>query len=183
MNTIPRKTARHPFSIPYAAAVVALLSIGLLNAQETLRQQVEEGDAHWIVGKWTGTNNEGRQVTVEYEWELDGHALEVDLELGRGAYKGMIVKQPVEGKVIETGADNGGGITRAIWREEDGLLISERTSTRPGGEVSRIAVVNEKIDADTIKATVHSLSADGEIGKEVIDTVKLTRVATAPDKD
>jgi len=183
MNSILHSSKRTPLRIVLTLAAVALLSVEPLHAQENLRQMVQEGGADWMVGKWTGSNNEGRQVTVEYEWELDGHALEVDLEMGQGAYKGMIVRHPTNGEVVEAGADNGGGMTRATWREEEGLLISERTSTRPGGEVMRIAVINKQVDADHIKATVHSLSADGEIGEEAIDTVDLTRVSTDAKDD
>lgn len=165
-------------------AMGLLLGPATLEAQQTLRDIAEEGGVTWLIGKWTGYSQRGSEVEVEYEWELDGHAVELELEMGQGGYKGLIFLNPEGGEeAIEVGGDSGGGMTRAVWREDYGQLISERVSTRPGGEIMRIAIISESTGPNTMKATVHRLSADGVISSEALDTVKFTRAKEEEDDD
>lgn len=159
------------------------LSEGSLGAQESLRDVVEGHKVGWIIGQWTATNSQAQTIAVEYEWALDGHLVEVELAIGSTAYKGLISLRPTDGVMVETGADNRGGMTQAIWREKDGAFISERTATRPDGREAKVAVVITRVDADTLKATVHSLSSGGEIGVEPAETVTLKRVPVEEPED
>ena len=177
-----RMTKLHPF-LSTVVLILPLLVAGSLPAQETLLSIAQQEGVEWIVGKWTGTNSEGRSVALEYEWELDGHALEIDLTMGAESYKGMIALQPTDSRAVEFGADSSGGVTRATWRVQDGLVISDRTGTRSDGREIKIAVVNKKVDADTVIATVHSYAANGELSTEVLDTVTLKRVSAADTED
>lgn len=154
-----------------------------LVAQESVRSVFEEKGVEWITGKWSGTNEQGRQVAVKYEWDLDGHLLEIDLRIGDMGYEGMIVRQPTNGRLIEFGADSTGGMTRSMWRVHDGALISERTGTRPDGQEVRVAVVTRKVNDDTIVATLHGLTEDGKPSDEILDTVKLKRQSTPQADD
>ena len=131
-----------------------------------LRDRVRTAGVDWVVGEWRGTNNQGQAITVDYEWGLDGHLLEIDLAIADNTYKGTILRRPDDGALTEVGADNRGGMTHATWEVKDGALLSKRTGTRPGGQVIRIAVRNRKVDADTVLATVHTLSPEGELGEE-----------------
>jgi hypothetical protein len=157
-------------------AATALPLATSLRAQDNLRTQLHGLNAEWLVGKWTGTNSWGALIELEYKWALDGNVLEIDLEMGPGAYKGLIFRRPTDGKVVETGVDDGGGMTEAVWEADTGMLTCRRTATRPGGERRTIAVVNERVDDTTVQATVHSLSENGERGEEPLDTVILKRV-------
>lgn len=164
-------------------AVAMTFGADSLRAQESLRDTLTGANVEWIVGSWTGTNSQGRAVTVRYEWGLDGNALEIDLLQGGNAYEGMIVRRPTDGDLIEFGADNRGGITRSTWQIEEGRLISERVNTRPAGQVVRVAVVSRRVDGNTVVATVHSLSEAGQIGEDTLETVYLSRNSAAEDGD
>jgi len=183
MNTLYRRSSNSLLKLIPVFAVALVLAVGSTSAQENLRALVRSQCTEWVVGQWTGTNSQGRKVEVEYEWALDGHVLEIELVDGQNAYAGLISLRPTDGAVIECGADNGGGMTRAIWREEEGALISERTATRPGGREIRVAVVSRQVDEKTFKATVHALSSDGTLSEDTLETVVLWRVAKGERDD
>ena len=170
---------------PHCIAPVLVLMIAVLPlaAQESLKSMVEEAGAGWMIGEWTGTNAQGQAVSLEYEWDLNGHLIELDLKLGAAAYTGMIHRDPSNGEARETGVSTDGGVTRATWRVEDGAVISERIATRPDGREIRVAVVNRRVDADTVRATVHSISADGTWSEAPIDSVTLRRVPASGADD
>ncbi len=170
-------------NVAVLALAASVVFVRPVQAQESLRDTLRDRGVDWIVGPWTGTNSQGLLVAIEYEWELEGHLLEIDLTMGDGAYKGAILRRPADGELVEVGADAGGGMTHATWEVQDGALISKRTGTRPGGQVTRIAVRSEKVDADTVVATVHPLSPEGELGEETLDTVRLMRAPDEPDED
>lgn len=163
--------------------VLLLFHCDSLDAEPSVRSVLENEGVEWIAGKWAGTNEQSREIMVEYEWGLNGRLLELDLTIGDLSYQGMIVRQPTDGRLIEFGADSTGGMTRSTWRVDDGALVTERTGTRPDGQKVRVAVVTRKVDDDTVVATVHGLTEDGEVGDEVLDTVKLSRQCTPQDDD
>jgi len=167
---------RNRLQVGIALALLGLSGIAPLAGQETLRDMIEEGGGTWLIGDWAGTNDDGVRITVEYEWELDGHAIEVEVTMGEGAYQGLIFRNPESGEVVEVGATGEGGMTKSTWTEEDGKLISKRVGTRANGKVVRIAVISERIDDDSFQATVHRLGDDGEIMEDIIDSVTLKRV-------
>jgi hypothetical protein len=171
--------------LPFLAILLALpwFMVNTVRAQESLRDAVQSQGAEWMLGHWTGTNAQGRSVEVEYEWELEGHAIEVDLSIGDDGYKGIIFRKQPGGEVVEVGADSRGGMTHSTWRLEDGAVITDRTGTRPGGQVIRVAVVFQRLDGETAIATMHSLSAEGERGEAALDTVRLRRVADPEEKE
>jgi len=159
------------------------LLVNSIQAQDNLRDTIRAKQVDWIVGDWRGTNDQGQPLTVEYEWELEGHMLEIDLTMGDLTYKGAILRRAADGSIVEAGGDNFGGTTQSTWEVEDGALISKRTGTGPDGQVIRVAVKNRKVDGDTVVATVHALSPGGELGEEALDTVRLTRSSKQDDED
>lgn len=175
MNTNPRFKNSSIAQFTFGVVVVLCLAAVAGSAQETLRSTLQNAGTDWVVGTWSGTNTAGQAVTVEYEWELDGRMLEIDLTLGDFSYKGLIFHDPAGGGIVEQGADSAGGVTRSTWKTKDGALISERVGTRPNGETVRVAVMNKRVDAEHVTATVHALSESGEIGADALDTVQLTR--------
>jgi hypothetical protein len=180
-SVIRMQTGRRVIAAVALAATIC--SSSTASAQESLRDQVQNHGADWMVGEWKGTNAQGRAVEVEYEWELEGHALEVDLTIGDDHYKGLIFRRPAEGDVVEVGADSRGGTTRSTWELKEGALVTKRTGTRPDGQVVRVAVVNKQVDADTFVATLHPLSTEGEVGEETLETVRLSRGPQSSDQD
>jgi hypothetical protein len=160
---------------PLLVGVSILLPSAVLVAQPGVRAALEKEGVDWVVGNWKGANEAGQQISLVYEWTLNGSALEIDLTLEGAEYEGIIVREPLDGKLTELGADNRGGVTRATWRVDDGALVSERRNTSAEGQEYRMAVVSRKVDDDTVIATVHRLTESGEVSDEVRDTVKLTR--------
>ncbi len=172
-TTVPR--------IAILLLATASLFVGGAQAQESLRDVIQSQGVEWIMGHWTGTNAQGRTVVVEYEYEVAGHAIEVDLTIGEDGYKGMIFYRPMEGDVIEVGADSRGAMVHSTWRVEDGAVITDRTNTRPSGQVIRVTVINKQVDANTVVATMHLLSAEGERGETALENITLTRVTEPPE--
>lgn len=183
MNSNPLRSASRQSAVKSLLLSLLLFQGNWLNAQESVRAVFQKEGVDWIVGRWTGTNEQGRDITICYEWDLEGHVLELDLTIGDMGYKGMLVRRPTDGRLIEFGADSTGGVTRSRWRMEEGTLISERTGARAEEPEVRVAVVSKKVDENTFIATVHALSEDGAMGDETLDTVKLTRQSRSQDSD
>src|SRR4030042_1253824 len=100
--------------------IAALLVISSIEsrAQEKLGDFVAEYGYDWMIGKWSASRDDGRQVELEYKWILDKCAMCVNVNIGDFKYHGLIMLVPSREEIVQIGADNMGGTWNGSWPEE-----------------------------------------------------------------
>src|SRR4030042_649240 len=98
------------------AVLLAISSIPAV-AQEKLGDFVAEYGYDWIIGKWSASRDDGRQVELEYRWILDKCAVCVNVNIGDFKYHGLIMLVPSREEMVQIGADNMGGTWNGSWTE------------------------------------------------------------------
>ena len=165
-----------------------VLAVGLLiwtsaaAAQEKLGDLVAEAGFDWMVGRWTATTDDGQEIEMSYRWGLDRHLATVDFKMGEYAYHGMIFYDSAEQKIVEVGVDNRGGTAKGTWDMEDEKAISKSDRRQADGESMKMAMLNSKVDARTMKIEVFSVDSTGERGEQPWAALEFKRQKTAPKK-
>jgi hypothetical protein len=183
MNRIQPHSSQRCFLVAGLLSALLFFSISPASAQQSIAGLLEEKGVDWIVGSWTGVDAQGQSISLEYELELEGHALELELTVGGTEYEGFVVRDPRSGMVTEVGVNNQGAMTHATWRVEGQALVSERTGITPEGNEVRVAVFCERIDDGSFRANLRSLSPEGSIGDEILETITLERADGSEDED
>ena len=106
--------------------VMGLLTLATcvgVQAQTTLEDMVNQGDAAWMLGKWEGPSEDGTSVTLTFSWDLNKHVVVMHGKVGdEMEFKGFSAIEPGSGEVKYTGFDNRGTVTRGAWGMESGEL-------------------------------------------------------------
>ena len=105
-------------SIFLVIAVLLAVSAIPAGAQEKLGDFVAEYGYEWMIGTWSATGDDGRQVELEYKWILDKCTMCVDVKIGDFKYHGLIMLVPSREEIIQIGADNMGGTWNGSWTED-----------------------------------------------------------------
>lgn len=140
---------------------VIMACAGPAVAQEKLGDLVSTYGYEWLIGKWAATTDEGDKITMEYKWGLDRHVMFADFTMRDFRQYGMIVYVPSREEVIQVAADNKGGTWKGTWSEDYAGAVHRMEWTRADGETTKAEIVHAKVDADTMKATMYGIGADG----------------------
>lgn len=133
--------------------------------QMTLGDFVENGGYDWILGRWI-SEIDGNRIELDYQWILNKHAVLAQLETGEFKFRGMVYISPSTGEIIETAADNRGGIWKGDWTDEGGDLVCRIRQTDASGQVNRFELVHARGDADTMTVAMHRLDNSGSRSSE-----------------
>jgi hypothetical protein len=141
---------------------------------QTLGDIVASGGYEWLIGKWSGSEN-NRTYELEYKSILDKHAASVDMKIADFKYFGMITYAASRQEVAEFGADTLGRTWKIVWEQDGSDLVNKSELTKPDGTTQKLQHVFTKIDNDTFKAKLYAIGADGNRGSDPIEQVTLKR--------
>jgi len=133
--------------------IVVLLAIFAVpaGAQEKLGDFVAEYGYDWMIGKWSASRDDGRQVELEYKWILDRCAMCVDVKIGDFKYHGLIMGMPSREEIVQIGADNMGGTWNGTWTEDYEGAVNRNQRLEADGTTQTMDLVYIKIDNNSFK--------------------------------
>jgi len=171
-----QRTAKvNPAKTALLALVVLIILSGSAMAQQSLQALAKEYGADWLAGRWAATTDDGTEITLVYQWILDGHAIIVDLKMGEYASHGMIYYVPDDDKATAFSVDNRGGRSKGTWQAQDDKLVSKNERIDAEGNVQKSAAVYSKVDAKTIKIALYGLNEYDELNDEPWFTMDFKR--------
>ena len=141
---------------------------------QTLGDIVASGGYEWLIGKWSGSEN-NRTYELEYKPILNKHAASVDMKIADFKYFGMITYAASRQEVVEFGADTLGRTWKIVWEQDGSDLVNKSELTKPDGTTQKFQHVFTKIDNDTFKAKLYAVGADGSRSSEPVEQVTLKR--------
>ncbi len=141
---------------------------------QKLGDLVAEGGYTWLIGKWAGNEN-NQTYELEYQPILDKHAASVDMKIGDFRYTGLITYALSRQEVVEFGADTRGRTWKMVWAPDGGDLAAKTEVTQADGTTQKFQHVFAKIDNDTFKGKLYTLTADGSRGSEPVEQVTFNR--------
>jgi uncharacterized protein (TIGR03067 family) len=138
-------------SISLVIAVLLAISSVPAGAQVKLGDFVAEYGYEWMIGKWSASRDDDRQVELEYKWILDRCAMCVDVKMGDFKYHGLIMAVPSREEIIQIGADNMGGTWNGTWAEDSEGAVNRNQRLETDGTTETMDMVFIKIDNDSFK--------------------------------
>jgi hypothetical protein len=156
------------------AAVIVILTVGA-GGQQQLGELVTMGGFEWLIGDWKTTTDMGVEVRSFYKWGLDRNLITMGFKMGEFEGRGMIYFDPAEGKVVQIGVDNRGGVAKGAWDADGDKAVARLEYTPTEGEMRRMASVHSKVDADTMKVEFYELDSDGWLADEPRGTLEYKR--------
>jgi uncharacterized protein (TIGR03067 family) len=130
-------------------------------AQENLEDFVTEYGYDWMIGKWSASRDDDRQVELEYKWILDKAAMCVDVRIGDFKYHGLIMLVPSREEILQVGADNMGGTWNGTWTEESEGAVNRNQRLEADGTTETMDMVFIKVDNDSFKVKEYPVEASG----------------------
>ncbi|MBC8473109.1 MAG: hypothetical protein H8D56_26930 [Planctomycetes bacterium] len=146
-------------------AVLIILS-GSAMAQQSLQGLAQESGTDWLAGRWAATTDDGTEITLVYQWILDGHAIIVDMKMGEYASHGMIYYIPDDDKATAISVDNRGGRAKGTWQAQGDKLVSKNERIDAEGNAQKSGAVYTKVDNKTIKIALYGLNDYDELSDE-----------------
>jgi len=159
--------------LPLAVFCVLLTTSAF--SQQKLGDIVAEGGFDWMIGQWATTTNDGQDILLTYKWELGKHVVAGHLKMGPYESRSIIFYVPSEDKVVQIGADNRGGNSKAAWEPSGDKAVCKTEGVRANGEVNKMGVVYSKVDAKTMKVEIYQIDSSGEMGDYPWGTAELKR--------
>jgi uncharacterized protein (TIGR03067 family) len=142
------------------AVLLAISSVPAV-AQVKLGDFVAEYGYEWMIGKWTASRDDGRQVDLEYKWILDRCAMCVDVKIGDFKYHGLIMGVPSREEIIQIGADNMGGTWKGSWSEDYEGAVNRNEWLKPDGTTETTDMVFIKVDNNNFKVKEYPVGTSG----------------------
>lgn len=128
----------------------------------TLSGKLSEAGAEWLVGSWTGTDQNDQPVRLTYALELGGHAGSVHLQSDGLEMKGLIAVDASTDEIRQFGVTDVGAIMSGSWRDDGGGLVLEATWVMPSGSRYPRSYVYQRIDANRMKVVRYDDTPQGE---------------------
>jgi uncharacterized protein (TIGR03067 family) len=120
-------------------------------AQDRLGDLVAEYGYDWLIGKWAATDDDGRQVELEYKWILDKCAMCVNVKMGDFKYHGLIMFMPSKEEVVQLGADNMGGTWNGTWAADYEGTFNRNERLDADGTTETMDMFFIKVDNDSFR--------------------------------
>lgn len=127
---------------------------------QTLGDLVSEAGYEWLLGKWTGTDDD-ETYELENKLILDRHAALMDAKIGGFQYRGLLMYVPSRQEILQVGADNVGGSWKSTWDEDYEGPIHKIERTKADGTKQKMEHVYVKVDGDTFKVKEYPVEAGG----------------------
>jgi len=159
--------------LPLAALCLLLAAPAL--SQQSLGDLVTEGGFDWIIGKWAATTDDGQDIQLTYQWQLEKHAIAGYFKMGSYETRNIIYYVPSEDKVVQVGVDNQGGSSKAVWEPSGAKAVCKTEGLAADGQVNKMGVVYSKIDAKTMEVEVCEIDSSGQLGAYPWATLEMKR--------
>lgn len=158
------------------------IAIGLLTfaawvgaqAQTTLEDMVNQGNAAWMFGKWEGPADDGTSVALNFSWDLNKHVVVLHGKVDDMEFKGYSALEPGSDEVKYTGFDNRGVVSRGTWGLESGELTLRLESKTAEGS-RKMAVVFIGSTSQGLEVRLHGVSDSGSVVSPARTTLKLKK--------
>ena len=141
--------------------IAMLLTISAIpaGAQDRLGDLVAEYGYEWLIGKWTATDDNGRQVELEYKWILDKYAMCVNVKIEDFKYHGMIMYVASKEEVIQLGADNMGGTWNGTWAADYEGTFNRNERLDADGTAETMDMFFIKVDNDSFRVKEYAVES------------------------
>jgi len=159
-------TSFRPVLAALTAVVLSCVFAGETTGEDTIGKLVNSAGLEWIIGSWEAEDDEGRKVALTYRWDLDKHIISLHYKDSNSEGRGMIAYIDSQEKVVYSYADNRGGVGKGNWDEADGKAILRYEHTEVDGDTQRLGFVHSRVDSNTMRVAIHSLSAAGELSSD-----------------
>ncbi len=156
------------------AAIIVILTVGA-GGQQELGDLVTMGGFEWLISDWKATTDQGGEVRSFYKWQLNRNLITIGFKMGEFEGRGMIYYDPAEGRVVQIGVDNRGGVAKGAWDTDGDKAVARLEYTPADGEMRRMASAHSKVDANTMKVEFYELDSDGWIADEPRGTLEYKR--------
>ena len=157
------------------AALSGALFVG--QAQSSLADLVEQGQAEWMMGTWVGTTDNGTTFTHSFSWDLDKQIILMRGEIGDRSFLGITSLDSSTGEPKYVGWDSKGSTSKGTWGEENDGVALRLESTRPGGETRKFAVVFAKTDGGNLEVRFHTVDEWGYLNYPAMGSTTLKKQA------
>ena len=127
---------------------------------QTLGDLVSEAGYEWLIGKWTG-RDEDQTYELENKPILDRNAALMEAQIGDFKYRGLIMYVPSRQEVMQVGADNMGGSWKSTWDQDYEGPVHKIECTRADGTKRKMEHVYVKGDGDTFKVKEYPVESGG----------------------
>jgi uncharacterized protein (TIGR03067 family) len=148
-------------SMSLIIAVLLAISSVPAGAQDKIGDLVAEYGYDWIIGKWSATSDNGRQIEVEYKWILDKYAICVNVGIGDFKYHGLIMFVPSREEIVQIGADNIGGTWNGSWTEDSEGAVNRNHLLKTDGTAETMDMVYIRVDNNSFKIKEYLVEAGG----------------------
>jgi hypothetical protein len=168
--------------------VLAAMLIPAMGVQAQEEQQTKLGDViseygfNWLIGRWEASMDDGQKITIQYRWALDKNLVLVNFQMGEYAMQGMIFFKPLDEEVVQIGADNRGGHSKATWAPDGDKAVAKYEFTTATGEVRKIALTHAMVDKKTFTSEMFAIEDDGTLADTPWGTLEYKRVRRGPGK-
>jgi hypothetical protein len=165
------------------SVIARFIAIGLLTlapwvsaqAQTSLEDMVNQGDAAWMLGKWEGPTDDGTTVTLIFSWDLNKNVVVLHGKVGDAMeFKGYSALEPGSGEVKYTGYDNRGAVSRGAWSLEAGDLTLRLESKTAEGSRKMAAVFTGSL-SQGLEVRLHGVSDSGDLVSPARTSLKLKK--------
>jgi hypothetical protein len=156
------------------AAIVVILTVGA-DGQQGLGELVTMGGFEWLIGDWMATTDQGGEIHSFYRWGLNKNLISMGFKMGEFEGRGMIYYDSTEGRVVQIGVDNRGGVAKGTWDPDGEKAVARLEYTPPDGEKRRMASTHSKVDAETMKVEFYEMDSDGWLSDEPTGTLEYKR--------
>ncbi len=163
------------------AAIVIIVTVGA-GGQQELGDLVTMGGFEWLIGDWKATTDRGGEIRSFYKWQLNRNLITIGFKMGEFEGRGMIYYDPSEGRVVQIGVDNRGGVAKGAWDADGDKAVARLEYTPADGEKRRMASVHSKVNADTMKVEFYEMDSDGWLADEPQGTLEYKRQKKQPEK-
>ncbi|MCP4257946.1 MAG: hypothetical protein GY774_10525 [Planctomycetes bacterium] len=147
-------------------AVVVILTVGAGGQQQELGELVTMGGFEWLIGDWKATTDMGVEVRSFYRWGLNRNLITMGFKMGEFEGRGMIYYDSAEGKVVQIGVDNRGGVAKGAWDADGDKAVARLVYTPVDGEMRRMVSVHSKVDMDAMIVEFYEMDSDGWLADE-----------------
>ncbi len=172
------KLKRNVTRIFLAAAIGLSIFATGATAQDTLGDLVQESGCNYLIGNWAGETPDGQKYEIEYKWALKNHVISVHFKGFDIEYHAIIFFDADKQEVVQIGVDKNGRNSKSSWLAEYGKAVWSFEYLGEYGDITKMASVYSKTDAQTMKANLHTVSEYGSLSDQPVFTLEYKRQKT-----